>query len=244
MPEGLSSLAEEISRAFRKGRQPLDSHQAERFATYLELLELWNEKINLTAIRDRKLAIIRHFVEPAMAMPLLAGAGPVLLDAGSGPGVPGVPMKILDPQRTCLLVEANGKKATFLREVVEALGLDDIFVLEGRFEELVATGDLVGPVHVLTSRAWGSWGGLLGLGAGLMAPGGRAVIFVGEQTLRALRRYIGTTSEGGSMPPPDDEWAPAARAGWLIRRVLPLPHMEQAWVVGLEKPGKEKEGEE
>jgi len=225
-------IVEEISAIFRRHRLPLEERQAESFAIYLALLERWNKAINLTSIRERTAAIQRHFAEPAMAMQLLGGAGPVILCVGSGAGIPGLPFKILDSERECVLVEANAKKATFLREVVDALELEDARVLEGRFEELLATGELEAPVHVLTARAWTGWGGLLGLGATLMVPGGRAVVFVGEETLRALRRYL----SGGPDPTTNAEWGPAAHAGWGIRRIINLPHLNQGYAVSLEMP--------
>ena len=228
--------AAEIGAVFRKWRLPLETGQAQAFALYLQLLERWNKTTNLTSIRERRAAILRHFAEPAMAMQLLGGAGPQILCAGSGAGIPGLPFKILDPERSCQLVEANGKKATFLREVVEQLGLDGVDVLEGRFEEMIASQTLEPPVHVLTARAWSGWGGLLGLGAGLMVPGGRAVIFVGEDTLRALRRYL---QVGPGVPPTNNpEWSAAAHAGWGVRRILNLPHLDHGYVVSLELPNE------
>lgn len=225
-------IVEEISAIFRRHRLPLEAQQAEALAVYLALLERWNDKINLTSIRERSAAILRHFAEPAMAMQLLGGAGPVILCAGSGAGIPGLPFKILERDRECLLVESNGKKATFMREVIDTLELEDARVLEGRFEDLVATGELAPPVHVLTARAWTGWGGLLGLGATLMVPGGRAVVFVGEDTLRAMRRHF----RPGVPPGTDREWGPAAQAGWSIRRILSLPHLNQGYAVSLELP--------
>jgi len=226
------AIVEAISTIFRRYRLPLEESQAHAFAVYLALLEHWNDAINLTSIRNRTSAIQRHFAEPAMAMQLLGGAGPVILCVGSGAGIPGLPFKILDPERDCVLVESNGKKATFLREVTDTLELEGVQVLEGRFEELLATGELEAPVHVLTARAWTGWGGLLGLGATLMVPGGRAVVFVGEETLRALRRYL----SDGLEPAADPEWGPAAQAGWSIRRILNLPHLAQGYAVSLEMP--------
>ncbi|MFQ5743056.1 MAG: 16S rRNA (guanine(527)-N(7))-methyltransferase RsmG [Acidobacteriota bacterium] len=231
-----SKLASSVAAAFRKWRVPLEPEQAGTLGIYLELLEHWNEAVSLTSIRDRPMAILRHFVEPAMSLPLLGGAGPILLDAGSGAGIPGLPLKVLDPDRVCRLVESNGRKATFLREVVETLGLEGVEVIEGRLEELVGCGRLSTPVHLLTARAWSGWGGLLGLGARLMVPGGRAVIFVGEETLRALRRHLGAGAEQVPVAATEDDWAPATRAGWRIRRVLPLPHLDRGWVVALELP--------
>ena len=234
--EAAPEIVDEIGAVFRKWRLPLETDQAQAFAVYLQLLERWNETTNLTSIRERPVAILRHFAEPAMAMQLLGGAGPEILCAGSGAGIPGLPFKILEPERSCQLVEANGKKATFLRELVERLELEDVKVLEGRFEEMIASQTLEPPVHVLTARAWSGWGGLLGLGARLMVPGGRAVIFVGEETLRALRRYL---QVGPGVPPTTNrEWAPAAHAGWGIRRILNLPHLDQGYAVSLELPSE------
>ena len=227
-------LMDLIGETFRGWRLPLETRQAEALAVYLELLERWNEAINLTSIRDRSQAVLRHFAEPAMAMPLLTGAGPVILDAGSGGGFPGLPLKILDLDRKCLLVEANGKKASFLKEVVDALELEDVHILEGRLEELIAAGELAAPVHVLTARAWSGWGQLLGLAARLMVPGGRAVFFVGEETLRALRRDLG--GRPGVPRTLNPEWSPAVRAGWGVRRILPLPHLDRGYAVSLELP--------
>ena len=230
------AIVEEISQIFHKHRLPLETVQAEEFAVYLALLEHWNAAINITSIRDRRTAIERHFAEPAMAMSLLGGAGPTILCAGSGGGFPGLPFKILDSSRECLLVEANNKKASFMREVVDALELEDVRVLEGRFEEMLVCGELEpASVHVLTSRAWTGWSGLLGLGSSLMVPGGRAVVFVGEETLRALRRYL-SAGALDVLATPDPEWGPAVHAGWTIRRILTLPHLDNGYAVSLEIP--------
>ena len=229
-----AATVRDVRKAFDRAEIWLVDDQEQKFAGYLEVLERWNQKINLTAIRDRETAIRRHLVEPGLALPLLGGAGPTLLDVGSGAGIPGLPLKILEPERTCYLVEANNKKATFLREVVDALGLEDVIVLEGRLEELVAVGELTGPVHLLTARAWTEWGPMLGLTAGLMAPGGRAVLLIGEEILRALRRNLSprTTPAGTAK----GEWAQAATAGWEIRRVIRLAHLDHGYAVSLELP--------
>ena len=227
---------EDTARAVREGfehyRPYLLPEQLAQFALYLQLLERWNQHINLTAIRDRRTAVLRHFVEPALAVRHLTGAGPVVLDAGSGAGVPGLTLKILDPDRDCVLVESNGKKATFLREVVDALGLEGVSVIDERLEVAIESGNIPQPVHVLTARAWTGWGPLLGIVAPIMAPGGRALLFVGEETLRALRRNLST---GGAVAKPSDrQWCLAARAGWIVKQAEPLPHLDTAYLVSLE----------
>lgn len=169
-----------------------------------------------------------------MARPLLAGAGPRLVDVGSGPGVPGLPLKILEPERECVLIDSAGKKATFLREVVEALELEDAIVLEGRLEDLLTDDEVPAPVHILTARAWSGYGPMLGRMARVMSPGGRAVLLLGGENLRELRRNL--VPAGGPPRAQDPTWEWAVRAGWEIRRVMRLPHLEEGYAASLELP--------
>lgn len=228
-------LPAQVADAFGRYSVEVTDQEIDDLVTYLELIEHWNEKINLTAIRDRSTAIMRHLVEPVMVRDTLAGAGPHIVDAGSGVGVPGIPMAIVDKQREIVLVEANNKKATFLHEVVDKLELQHVRVLEERLEKAIANGSLEGPVHVLVSRGWTSgWGSLLGQMAPLMAPGGRAVLLTGEETQRALRRQLAQGSQQARVNVP--EWRDAARAGWTLRRARPLPHLDRGYMVTLELP--------
>ncbi len=158
------------------------------------------------------------------------------MDAGSGVGVPGLPLAILDPDRDYQLVEANTKRATFLEEVKDALQLDNVQVVNARIEEAVEQEMLNTPVHVLVARGWTSgWGDLLGVLAPLMAPGGRAILWTGEQTERQLRRYLPRGEQVALSR--DPEWESAARAGWTLRRARPLPHLQgRGFIVSLEIP--------
>ncbi len=167
-----------------------------------------------------------------MAVRHLAGAGPVLLDVGSGAGAPGLVLKILEPDRHCVLVESNAKKATFLKEVVDALELAGVTVVDERLEEAIEQGRIPQPVHVLTARAWTDWGPMLGVVASIMVPGGRALLFVGEETLRALRRNLSTG--GAAANPSDRQWRRAARAGWAVKQAEPLSHLKAGYLASLE----------
>jgi len=230
-----SALQDEVAEAFRLHEVDVTEQEAADLATYLGLIEHWNAKINLTAIRDRPTAIVRHLIEPVMIRDTLAGAGPQIVDAGSGVGVPGVPMAIVDKERNIVLVEANNKKAAFLHEVVDTLNLGHVRVLDMRLEEAIADGSLEGPIHVLVARGWTSgWGPLLGQIAPLMAPGGRAVLLTGEETQRALRRQLAQGNQQARVNVP--EWREAAKAGWTLRRARPLPHLDRGFMVTLELP--------
>ena len=95
-----------------------------RLSAYLELLRVWNGRTNLTAIREPRAIVERHFGESLFAgFGLLAAAGEsgTLLDVGSGAGFPGLPMALLLPGWLVMLAESQGKKAAFLQEAVRTL---------------------------------------------------------------------------------------------------------------------------
>jgi 16S rRNA (guanine527-N7)-methyltransferase len=122
------------------GGPSLSDSQLTQLAGYLDLLLRWNARINLTAVRDPEQIVTRHFGESLFAARhlypscSLATGDWRLLDIGSGPGFPGLPIKIWAPALPTTLLESNQRKATFLREVVRALQLTEVEVLAIRAE--------------------------------------------------------------------------------------------------------------
>src|SRR5271154_1547690 len=128
--------------------------QVQQIQQFISLLLKWNDKINLTAIRDPLEILYRHFCESmyaAVSVPVENGR---LADVGSGGGFPGLPLKIFRPDLHVFLIESNIKKATFLAEVVRDLGLTDTRVLVNRYEEL---SEEVVPLDFACSRALGEF---------------------------------------------------------------------------------------
>ncbi|MDE1154583.1 MAG: 16S rRNA (guanine(527)-N(7))-methyltransferase RsmG [Acidobacteriaceae bacterium] len=106
---------------------------------YLELLLRWNQKTNLTAVRDPEAIITRHFGESLFAACTLAphlAPGDTVLDFGSGAGFPGIPLQLLLPEVHVTLGESQHKKAAFLREALRTLDLQQTAVHGGRIEDL------------------------------------------------------------------------------------------------------------
>jgi 16S rRNA (guanine527-N7)-methyltransferase len=131
---GLS--AERIAQAVEQaGLSPLESGVDEKFSQYYGLLQLWNSKLNLTAIRDPEEALRRHFVECIFCAQHLPPAIKTLLDYGSGAGFPGIPIALCRPEIRVTLAESQGKKASFLREAVRSLGIS-AEVYAGRVEDM------------------------------------------------------------------------------------------------------------
>ncbi len=101
-----------------------------------ELLE-WNQKFNLTAIRDVESIRTKHFLDSFSCVLAWKAAPPTrLIDVGTGAGFPGVPLKILYPNLKLTLVESVGKKAMFCQHIVRVLGLEHVEVVQARAEEL------------------------------------------------------------------------------------------------------------
>jgi len=118
----------------------LANHQLTAFETCYRELVNWNQHFNLTAITDREGVLVRHFLDSLSCLKALPqadlAAGARVIDVGTGAGFPGLPLKIICPAMRLTLLEATGKKVTYLEHVVNALGLAGVKVIHGRAEEL------------------------------------------------------------------------------------------------------------
>ena len=116
---------------------PLSDQQKEQFEHYFELLVEWNEKINLTAITDKKEVYLKHFYDSIA--PILQGLIPneaiKLLDIGAGAGFPSLPMKILYPQLDVTIIDSLNKRINFLQLLAQELDLNSVHFYHGRAED-------------------------------------------------------------------------------------------------------------
>jgi 16S rRNA (guanine527-N7)-methyltransferase len=113
----------------------LASPQLEALAVLERELILWNEKVNLTAIRDPEGIRIKHFLDSFSCVLAWKEKPPArLIDIGTGAGFPGLPLKILYPSMRLTLVESIGKKTAFCRHMVEVFGFDGVEVITARAE--------------------------------------------------------------------------------------------------------------
>ncbi len=114
----------------------LSPQQLNAFAIYEAELLSWNEKFNLTAIRDLDGIRVKHFLDSLTCITEMNSAPPNrVIDIGTGAGFPGIPLKIFYPTMQLTLVESVGKKAGFCSHIVETLGLTHVEVLTLRAEE-------------------------------------------------------------------------------------------------------------
>jgi 16S rRNA (guanine527-N7)-methyltransferase len=109
-----------------------DPARVRQLLSYLELLVQWNASYNLTAVRDPLEMISRHLLDSLSVLPWVRGEH--LLDAGSGAGLPGIPLAVMQPELSVILLDSTGKKIRFLRHVKRRLKLENIQPVQARLE--------------------------------------------------------------------------------------------------------------
>ena len=151
MPESSQAKALESGLAQLPGAA-LDAGQCAQLLDFLELLQRWNRTYNLTAVRDPVEMVSRHVLDSLSVLPWISGSR--LLDAGSGAGLPGVPLAIARPELEVVLLDSAGKKIRFLNHVVRNLQLPNARPVQSRLEDYgVGTG-----FDIIISRAFSSLG--------------------------------------------------------------------------------------
>lgn len=133
----------------------LSDGQCTALLGYISLMQKWNGVYNLTSLRRPAEMLTHHLLDSLAALPPLrrhlAGKPARVLDVGSGGGLPGVVLAVLEPQLEVTCVDTVGKKAIFVRQVGVELKLPNLFAVHARVEDL-----RLPPFDVITSRAFAS----------------------------------------------------------------------------------------
>jgi len=128
-------LPEEFQQKLQKYGLKLTQKQMEQFEHYYKLLIEWNEKINLTAITDKKEVYLKHFYDSvALALSVELDKKASICDIGSGAGFPSIPLKIIFPELKVTIVDSLNKRINFLRTLVSELELNEVFLFHDRAE--------------------------------------------------------------------------------------------------------------
>ncbi|MCL6414232.1 16S rRNA (guanine(527)-N(7))-methyltransferase RsmG [Aestuariirhabdus sp. Z084] len=166
-------LARALSQGIERLGLTIEQPHQEKLLAYLRLLAKWNKAYNLTAVRNIDEMLPRHLLDSLSVSPYLEGRR--LLDVGTGPGLPGIPLSIICPNREFTLLDSNGKKTRFLHQSVVELGLGNIKVCQSRIEAF----ECPEPFDAILSRAFST---LLDMVKGcydLCADGGRFLAMKG-----------------------------------------------------------------
>lgn len=174
-------MLEEVPDTFTAGLQQLgldahDSLMLERLFRYRQELLEWNTRMNLTAITDPGEVLIKHFLDSLSLLTVCGSVELRALDIGSGAGFPGLPLAIVRPQWQVTLLEATGKRVTFLRHVIDTLKLENVVAIQGRAEELAHDRDYRATFNMVTARAVASLSTLLEYCAPYCRVGGSIIL--------------------------------------------------------------------
>jgi 16S rRNA (guanine527-N7)-methyltransferase len=147
----------------------LPARGVDTLAAYLALLAKWNRTFNLTAIREPERMVTHHALDSLAVVPALPPQrGVRVLDVGSGGGLPGIPIAIARPDAEVVLLDASGKKATFLQQAAIELPLPNVTAVAARVEDYVPAK----PFDVVISRAFADLATFAKLARRHVAPGG------------------------------------------------------------------------
>jgi len=186
----------------------LTSAQTDQTLAYLELLLRWNQKINLTAIRNPDECVTRHFGESLFVSNHFRLEGH-LLDIGSGAGFPGLALKIAFPKLSVTLLEPVAKKRAFLKEAARVCGFGQVEVRADRLEDLAR--QTPPPLFdFATMRAVGNLGTMVPLAANCLKPGGNLLLWL-------------TRDQASELPSIE------ADLKWRDPLPVPLSHSGEIW---------------
>jgi 16S rRNA (guanine527-N7)-methyltransferase len=152
--KGNHMTPEEFQRALAKHEIELSEEQMQQFDRYFHLLVEWNEKMNLTAITDKKEVYLKHFYDSlTLSFSQDFSQKMSLCDVGSGAGFPSIPLKIVFPMLTISIVDSLNKRITFLTELVKELNLEDVHLYHDRAEMFGQTKEIRESFDFVTARA-------------------------------------------------------------------------------------------
>ncbi len=144
----------------------------------VELLK-WNRKTNLTSIKDPFEVAVKHIIDSAYPAKIIDGAKKII-DLGSGGGFPVIPLKILKPEISFVMVESSRKKVTFLKHIIRTLNLKNIEAVNIRCEELTKNDDYIKVFDFAISRAFTELGRFINLSKPFVSDNGKILAMKGR----------------------------------------------------------------
>ena len=172
--------------------------QISQLLSYIETLDKWNSAYNLTSVRDKNKMMAVHILDSLSIAPFIRGK--FFLDAGTGAGLPGIPLAILYPDRHFTLLDSNGKKIRFIFQVKNQLGLKNLTEIQCRLEDYKPKALF----DAITSRALCSLSDMLKKTKHLLKDGGKFYAMKGhlpQQELSILTKHYKVISSHKLLVP-------------------------------------------
>ncbi|EGR2497728.1 glucose inhibited division protein B [Vibrio cholerae] len=129
----MNPLRVKLDALISKTSLTVTEQQREQLVGYVQLLDKWNKAYNLTSVRDPMEMLVKHILDSLVVSPHLVGER--FIDVGTGPGLPGIPLAIIHPDKEFVLLDSLGKRIRFLKQVIHELKINNVLPVQSRVEE-------------------------------------------------------------------------------------------------------------
>lgn len=164
----------------------LTDQQKQQLVNFVRLLDKWNKAYNLTSVRNPDEMLVKHIMDSLVVSPYLKGER--FIDVGTGPGLPGIPLAIANPDKQFVLLDSLGKRITFIKNALRELGIKNVTPILSRVEEYMEQ-----PFDGVLSRAFASLDDMVNWCYHLPSEKGRFYALKGvyyESEVQAIRKPI------------------------------------------------------
>lgn len=183
-------LTDKLTKLIAAADLAVTAEQADQLIAYVNLLDKWNKAYNLTSVRDPKDMIVKHIMDSIVVSPYLrevTDTGKEFIDVGTGPGLPGIPLAIINPDLNFTLLDSLGKRVRFMTQVKHELKLDNIAPVQSRVEAF--SGQFAG----VLSRAFASVADMVNWSHHLLGENGKFFALKGQvdqEEIEALPNFV------------------------------------------------------
>ncbi|CAH8215325.1 16S rRNA (guanine(527)-N(7))-methyltransferase RsmG [Vibrio aestuarianus] len=129
----MSELKTRLDQLVSQTDLEVNEQQRNQLVGYVEMLDKWNKAYNLTSVRNPMDMLVKHILDSIVVSPHLQGER--FIDVGTGPGLPGIPLAIMNPDKTFFLLDSLGKRIRFIKQVLHELGIKNVTTIQSRVEE-------------------------------------------------------------------------------------------------------------
>lgn len=129
----IAALEKKLAQLLDRAELSVSESQRFQLVKFVALLHKWNKAYNLTSVREPNEMLVKHILDSLVVSPYLDGKN--FIDVGTGPGLPGLPLAIINPEKSFTLLDSLGKRIRFIRQVVHELGLTNVHPLQSRVED-------------------------------------------------------------------------------------------------------------
>ena len=156
-----------------------DEEKYKMFFEYMNNILSWNEKINVTAVKDEKEFILKHYIDSLVVQNYILNDKSKMLDIGTGAGFPGIPLKLYKTELKMVLIDSVNKKLNVINDSIKTFGLNDIEIIHTRAEDLAFNNNYRECFDIVTTRAVSKLSTIVEYMLPFLKIGGRAICMKG-----------------------------------------------------------------